>query len=649
VNPTAVRVPGGLEVLVPFVEARVFGPTEVHLAATVARLEPGTAPEVLLGLAVAARGPRLGHVCIDLHEVSRLVVDQDDDVVRDLPWPEPASWAVALSDSAVVASPDGAEVEPLRPLVWDGRRLYLQRYFHYETAVARELAARARRPAVAGPGLDSALDALFGPEHPGPVMPVAADGGPEVAEVGADLQRRAAALALTHHLAVIAGGPGTGKTRTIARMLAAARRLAAEDGTHLEVALVAPTGKAAARMGEAVRAEVDAAEAAGAVSAEVAEALRATGSTTVHALLGWAPGTRFRHDRQNPLSHDLVIVDETSMVSLPLMARLLDALRPDASLVLVGDPNQLASVEAGTVMSDIVGPEQVHDSGHDADSEPDADADSGAPTRHVPDRAPLSGRATVLRRVRRFAADSAIAALGEAVRVGDADRALQILDGSRADAVWIRDTDLTGLASLSELVVATAVEVVRAAQRGDAPAGLVAATRVKVLAATRHRPFGLYDWSDRIEAGVRAEIPELDRSRRWYPGRPIIVTRNDRVTRVSNGDVGLVVRRPAGLAVALSVGGGEVRMVPTSRLDQVETWWAMTIHKSQGSEFPHAVVSLPEADSPILSRELLYTAVTRAKERVTIVGSEAVLRAAIGSPISRASGLSERLWGTRNG
>jgi exodeoxyribonuclease V alpha subunit len=343
---------------------------------------------------------------------------------------------------------------------------------------------------------------------------------------------------------------------------------------------------------------------------------------TVDRLLGWLPGARYRHDARNPLPHDLVIIDETSMVSLPMMAKLLDAVRPDARLVLVGDPHQLASIEAGTVMDDVVGPAQG------------------------PDRAaggPLAGRVTLLRRMRRFAEDSAIAALAEAVRAGETDTALELLGGGHSDLLWVSDDDRDGLDRALDRLVTAGIEVATAALEGDARRALDAATRIKVLAATRGGPLGLYDWSDRIEAAVAEALPALNRSRRWYVGRPVIVTANDAINGVFNGDVGVVVAHDGELSVDTVVGDG-VRALAPSRLDRVETWWAMTIHKSQGSEFLHAVVSLPPAASPILTRELLHTAVTRAKQRLTVVGGEASLRVAIDRPIARASGLRDRLW-----
>ena len=607
-----VGVPPAVSFLEPFVAAGVFGSAEVQLCATFARLSPAMSDEVGLALAVAARGPRLGHVCMELADVARLVVDRDEGFSEQLPWPDVAGWAAALESSDLVGEPAGYLDAPLKPLIWDGRRLYLQRYFRHEVAVADDLVGRSAPTTVPEAILgqiDVALDAMFGLDDPD----------------DPDLQRRAARIALTQCTAVIAGGPGTGKTRTIARMLAAAQQVAAANGRTLHIALAAPTGKAAARMTEALHAAVAEAQAEGVLDVVIGDRLRESTAVTLHRLLGWVPGGSFRRSAESPLPHDLVVVDETSMVSLPLMAALLDAVRPAASIVLVGDPFQLASIEAGSVMSDVVG--------------------LATPGVAPADGAPLAGRVTVLTRSRRFTADSGIAALASAIRIGDADRAFDILDGPAVDAVWVRDTDSVAVKALVGHVVDAAIEVVHAAESGDAVEALAAATRVKVIAATRHRQFGLHDWSERIEDGVARAVVGYRRNRRWYSGRPIIVTANDYPNRLANGDVGVVVRHGDGQAVAFPT-VPDIRYVPPSQLDRVDTWWAMTIHKSQGSEFPHAVVSLPPAPSPVLTRELLYTAVTRAQERVTIVGSEAAMRLAIERRITRASGLRDRLWTT---
>jgi len=617
----------GAEVLAPFVGAGVFDAYEVQFVATVLRLRPGLSDLEVLALAVAARAPRFGHVCSVLDDLSVLTGPPDEGETADpLPWPAAGPWVRALEASAVVADPARARTGPLRPLVIDDGRLYLQRYWHYELAVADSLIRRSpseRRPGeqaeggeaeggepvgTPGPATSALLGSLFGPDTPGP----------------SDPQRVAVERGLRPGVSIVAGGPGTGKTYTVARLLAASHLAARAAGRELRVALAAPTGKAAARMGEAVKAAVSVLGEDGTIDPEVAGSLATNDPTTVHSLLGWRPGTRFRHDADHPLPHDMVIVDETSMVSLPLMAKLLDAVRPDARLVLVGDPYQLTSIEVGTVMSDLVGP--AGDEGT-----------VGHPS------AVLAGRVTLLSKVRRFDEDSAIAALADAVRTGDADGAVALMSGMPAGLRWVRPDDPARVADIGDEVAAVGVEMVAAARAGDAAGALAASERVKVLAATRRGPFGLDDWTRRLQESVADAIPGLGRLRRWYVGRPVLVTANDPHNRVFNGDTGVVVEQDGGMAVAFR-DGGSVRYLAPTRLQSEESWWAMTIHKSQGSEFDHAVVSLPRAASPILTRQLLYTAVTRAKDRLTVIGSEESVRAAIDRPVARASGLEERLW-----
>ena len=641
-----VVVPAGMGVLAPFVEAGVFGTFEVQFAATVLRLRPGLGSEELVALALAARAPRFGHVCTPLDTMAVRLAELDGDEVDDLPWPPADAWAAALRRSDVVATVSQVDEGPVRPLVWDGDRLYLHRYWHYELAIAEDLDRRCAPvpsggelwPGPTGDEVDRVLDTLFGPAGPGP----------------ADLQRLAARRALAPGVSIIAGGPGTGKTYTVARLLAAAHLVAAQQGHPLTVALAAPTGKAAARMGEAVQAavtEIHLAEGAGDLAA-----LAATVPTTIHSLLGWEDRTHFRHDRDNPLPEDMVIIDETSMVSLPLMAKLLGAVRPEASVVLVGDPFQLASIEAGTVMSDVVGPagrpDQDGDSAGPATGAPAPGPVVAMPTQWdsvadpVPEPGPagiLADRVTVLRTMRRFGGDSTIAALAEAVRNGDGGRALALLADDPVDVSWVMPGDTETLEALTQELVAVGVELVGAALAGDADGALEAASRVKVLAATRRGPLGMHDWTDRIERGVADQVSGFRPDRRWHVGRPVLVTANDRANLVFNGDTGVVVEGDQGMEVALRSGDG-VRTLAPSRLDRVETWWAMTIHKSQGSEFSRAVVSLPDSRSPILTRELLYTAVTRARDRLTIVSTPEALERAIARPLARASGLRDRLW-----
>ena len=619
-------VPSSVGALGPFVAAGVFEPSEVHLAEVIDRLVGGCSSEVQLGVALAARATRLGHVCAELAEPQDLVEGEWpggpepalESTLPALHWPERGSWVAAVAAAAdVVARADLDDREPqrlpLRPLVWDGRHLYLHRYWCHQRRVAEALSERAGNPVPAGEQhsdthMATVLDALFGPVESGEV----------------DLQRKAAAIALQRRLAIVAGGPGTGKTRTIARLAAALGLRAQHAGVAPpRVALAAPTGKAAARMGEAIGVELDAALGEGVIGASISGWLGELVPSTIHRLIGAAPGRTARFGPKRHLPYDWVIVDEVSMVSLPLMRYLLDAISPSAGLVLVGDPDQLVSVEVGTVMSDIVGPTRF---GSEA-------------------TVPLEGLVTVLSRPRRFGAASPVALLAEAVRRGDLDAVLDAFAG-HAELRLISPLDAAALAELEAEIADGARRVVQAAggDRGDeGQAALDALGAVSVLAAHRVGPSSVGDWIQRVESSLRSR-GEIDRD--WYVGRPVIATANDPLTGVSNGDIGVVVADGGvgGLrSVAMRAAGGP-RQIPVSRLDRVETAWATTIHKSQGSEVLHAVVSLPTRPSPVTSRELLYTAVTRARERVTVVAGPEVLAEAVARPVQRASGLGDLLW-----
>jgi exodeoxyribonuclease V alpha subunit len=602
-----------------FARAGVLAGFDLHLAASVARLAPATSDTDLLALALAARATRLGHVCMDLDEIRSHVVTEgvESDVVDALPWPSVAAWQGDLCTSPIVAGPDSAAVGIRRPLVLDGRRLYLQRYWSYEVGVADQLIRRSRAvdDAPAGPWSHAhdpqrraqVLDQLFGAPDPHDL----------------DLQMQAADRALRLPVTIVAGGPGTGKTHTIARIIVAAVLLAEGTGYRLRVALAAPTGKAAMRMGIAVRGELTELVKRGMIGPESAAVIEAVEPSTLHRLLLAGPWRSGGDDGTRRLPFDLVIVDETSMVALPLMARLLDALADESRLVLVGDPYQLASIESGTVMNDVVGP--------------------GAGAGKGVEDAPLAGRVTVLERQHRFGAESGTATLARAVRDGEVDQVLEVLSGSSAEVRWVLPEDRGALDEVEDEVITAAAAIASAAVDGDAEQALRAAEQVKVLAAVRSGPLGRSAWGDRIESAVEQLLPRVPRLGRVRVGTPIIVTGNDKPNGLFNGDVGVLVQTPDGPRAAIRTGSGH-RLLPLSRLGKWEEWWAMTIHKSQGSEFPHTIVSLPTVDSPILTRELLYTAVTRAKPGVTVVGSEASIRLAIARPVARASGLRDRLW-----
>jgi exodeoxyribonuclease V alpha subunit len=656
----AARVRSAPDALVPFLDAGVLAPVDVHVAATLDRILGPVGDEVLLAAALTVRAPRLAHVCIDLHTVRTTVVadaDDADDAERRidldaLPWPSPMAWRAAVAASPLVVERDPASRDEPRdvgddvaPLTLAGARLYLDRYWRYERRVARALHDRATR-AVEPVDLAALREGLDAAAFTGPAP---------------DRQRVAAATAVTHHLAIVAGGPGTGKTTTVAGILRLLDDQAAALGRRPPaVALAAPTGKAAQRLTASLREAAgrrDGGERGGAADTAV-DRLREATATTLHQLLGpRGRSSRFRHDRHDPLPHDVVVVDETSMVDLALLAKLLDAARADARVILLGDPHQLASVEAGSALGDVLG-----EAGDTPARSPVARAilEAAAGPAHLADVDPVAATGVhdvtvVLDRVHRFRAGSGLDRLAAAIREGDADRAVTVLRDA-ADLTWVElperaagerwaPTDERLLVDLRDEIVETGRIVQTAIAAGDHGAALAALDRLRVLCAHRRGDQGVTGWVERIERWLAA-TGAIDPSHPWYVGRPVLVTRNDRRQQLSNGDLGIVV--PAadghGRTVALPRPDGTgTRTLAPARLGEVQTVHAMTVHKAQGSQIDHAVVVLPEPASRLCTRELLYTAVTRARERATVVASEAAVRATIAARIARTSGLADAL------
>jgi exodeoxyribonuclease V alpha subunit len=475
--------------------------------------------------------------------------------------------------------------------------LYLDRYHRLEAQVYDDLAARSSQPP---PPVDEArLRAALGEVR---------------GEHASDEQLAAAAAAVRRWTTIVTGGPGTGKTTTVARMLALLADQAVARGERLSVALTAPTGKAASRLQEAATDELTR-------LAGVPEAVAALGrpeGVTLHRLLGWRPDstTRFRHDRGNRLKHDVVVVDESSMVELTMMARLLEALRPDSRLILVGDPQQLTSVGAGAVLGDLVRGYQGR-------------ADSPV---------------VQLTENHRFKAE--IQALAAALQDEDADRVLDVLRSSSEQVSFVEASSEEAIVSaLRPDLVETASRVRRLAEAENAAAALEALERHRLLCAHREGPYGIRRWNAFVERWLAEETGgDLagGATGGWYVGRPLLVTNNDYALDVYNGETGVVVRQGLRRRVFIS-GSGRLRDFAPGRLDAVETMHAMTIHKAQGSQAKRVTVLLPEEGSRLLTRELFYTAITRAREHVRVVGTEAAVRAAVTRPAQRASGLAERL------
>ena len=618
VMPGGSRVPDAVISLAEWAAAGVFGTAELHGAAVLVRADPAAPDSVHLAAALALWAPLHGHACIDLvvaAEIigSALIVDADaaDECAHvALPWPDVDEWLAALTRTAicrVVAAIDDEPVLDHHPLVLHGTLLYTQRQWVDECIVAADLRRRASSPAAApSPATTALLERL---------LPATLDGHP-------NLQHDAALMALHSRLAVIVGGPGTGKTHTIARLLAAFLHGAEADDATLRIALAAPTGKAAARMGEAIIAAVAGFNRSGEASPDprIVAQLAALRPTTIHRLLGVrGQRTRFVNNIDHPLDHDIVIIDEASMVALPMMARLVEALRPEATLILVGDPDQLESVEVGSVLADIV-------------------------TAHESPTSAVGGQVIRLDRSRRQAADSPIGPLSDAVRLADAGAVVRLL-GAGSDLITFVDTETTSAdnveATIRNVVVPPLEAAAAAAKVGHAADALGQFADVRVLCAHRRGPYGVESWNRLIESWMLADSPAA-RPPRYYPGRPLLVTRNDQRQRIANGDTGIIVAGETGLRAAFATVDG-LRLLAPAQLDTVDTAFAMTIHKSQGSEYATVVVVLPPADSALIGRELLYTAITRSTRRLVVVGTKAAVVAAVNTPGRRVTGLAAAL------
>ena len=564
-----------LQQLQPWREAGVLDAAEVHIASSLASRVGESRPHVVLALALAVAAPRSGHVALDPEHARESAMREaervDDDAratVAALAWPvETAAWLREVQDSPL--TPDVLRVEH--------GLIYLRRFHDLEISVADRLIALASEPTSAPEAIDDLSERMH------------LDDG----------QRQAVRTCLASRLGVLVGGPGTGKTRTVATILAALLR---DENAAPRIALAAPTGKAAARMGESI---ANAAALLERSDPDLADSMRQIRPSTVHRLLGVRHGSAaFRHNASDPLHHDVVIIDEASMMSLPLSASLLEALSASTRLILVGDPDQLASVEAGSVLADLVAA-----------------------------RGPISSCVAELTANHRFGAGSAIGALAAAVRRGDVEGTRRALDTGGGASLHSSGS------TARSIVEPVALAMRQAALAGDQTLAAEQLDSVRVLCAHRRGPAGVARWNSLVESWLGDVRPFSD-----YAGRPVMVTVNDAPRRLFNGDIGVVVEQPETGALEVVIPDGEsIRHVPRVHLGRVETVHALTIHKSQGSEFDRVVVVLPSADSLLATRELLYTAITRARSSVTLIGSLDAVLAAVSRPTRRASGLRARL------
>ncbi|MEW6665761.1 MAG: exodeoxyribonuclease V subunit alpha [Thermodesulfobacteriota bacterium] len=591
-------------------EQGVLSDLDLHFGRFMERLAERPVPGLALAAALVSSTTREGHICLDLSS-------------QELPVTFPATLRRELGRSGVVGKPG-----EYTPLILDKRgRLYLYRYWGYEAGLSSWIKARVKES-------DKPLDAPRLRERLGRLFP-----GEDMADV--DWQKVAAFIAARKGFAVLSGGPGTGKTTTAAKILALLIEQAQPQ--PLRIGLAAPTGKGAARLQEAIlRSSAVLPCGEGVKEAMPVEAF------TLHRLLGPVEGSPyFRHNAQNPLALEVVVVDEASMVDLALMSKLVEALPEGCRLILLGDKDQLASVEAGAVLGDICDTGRTHGYSRKFCRQlREATYYHLEPESGKRGVTPLTDCVAHLSRSYRFGPGSGISALSRAVNQGDGALSLGLMkEGGYGDIRWRTLPSIKALArNLREGVLAGFGDVFRSGHAGEVHAVL---DRFRVLCALREGPFGVHAVNRMVEELLRRE--GLIRGEgRWYPGRPVLITRNDYELRLFNGDVGVTLPDPATsgeLRVFFGGGAGEMRSFHPLRLPEHETVYAMTVHKSQGSEFDRVLLLLPDRDSPVLTRELIYTAVTRAREAVEVWGVEEVFCSSLSRRIERHSGLREALWG----
>ena len=581
---------------------------DLHVGLFIAQLadQEKPRPELLLVACLASAAVGRGHVCLPLDRAAELGLQPMPDFCNDID-----QWRTILLESPVVGTPDSTA-----PLILDEHnRLYLYRYFRYEEQVAADLTTRA---AGSPDEIDPAraadlLERLFGPS-------------PD----GIDYQKTAAAMALVKSLLVISGGPGTGKTHTVARILALVRAM---EKRELRIGLAAPTGKAAARLDESIR------KAAAALPPELGRDLHHQ-AHTLHRLLGYRPGGRgFRHNRDNPLHLDLVVLDEASMIDIVVMDALLQALPPRCRLILLGDHHQLASVEAGSLFADLCASGGQAWSSRLTTLLADLTRCSGFQAgKHT---SSMADSVITLQTSYRFSADSGIGRLALAVNRGSIAEVEAVTEIPGKDLVFCHAAGRERRTWLEEQLLKGYKPLLEARSLAEA---FTAMERFRVLCALRNGPDGV-EAINTLARQVLAREGLIATDTEFYPGRPLIIRRNQYDLQLFNGDTGILWPDEEGRLRAWFMDAARgLRGLAPARLPAHETAYGLTIHKSQGSEFDQVLLLLPETESRVLGRELLYTGITRARSRLTLCATGEILTTAIRRKIRRWSGLGERLW-----
>ena len=610
-----------LEHLNTLLQAGKLTDLDVHFGHFITHLANTDMSELMLAACLVSHWTGNGHVCMDLRAASAQPMTGAGNEI-EFETPDFNRWVRVLKKCDVIGAPG-----EFRPLILDEKgRLYLYRYWRYEHQVAEDLRRRSMEELDdrSLERLRQNLQHLFPGENTS----------------STDWQKVAVAVAAMRRLCVVSGGPGTGKTATVARMLALLLQQSSSD--HLRIALTAPTGKAAARLQEAIRLAKQHLHVQEWVRAAIPDQV-----FTIHRLLGVRfDSVYFRHNRERLLPIDVLVVDEASMVDVALMAKLLDALSPQARLILLGDKHQLSSVEAGSVLGDVCA--DVPGPSKEFRSKLEAVTGTSLPAqpRAAP---PLRDAVVLLRRSYRFDTNSGIARLAYAVNAGDGEAVFKMLEqGGYEDVNW---NVLQGANKLPRNLIDVAVTgylsyLKRITDNAPPKEVIEAFNGFRVLCALRRGPFGVAEINARIEHGLRTHHG-MATHKTWYPGRPIMVTRNDYTLQLYNGDLGIALPDPdqrQPILVFFEGADGALRSFSPTRIPSHETAFVMTVHKSQGSEFDNVLLILPPDDFRLLTRELIYTGITRARRRVEIWGARAVVQKAVERKLERSSGLYERLW-----
>ncbi|MBA3018147.1 MAG: exodeoxyribonuclease V subunit alpha [Desulfobacteraceae bacterium] len=615
--------------LVRLHQAGILTDIDVHFAGFMANLADSKYQEIFLGAALASNVTGKGDVCLDLASFAGKTLLEKDDGMDAVICPELSVWKENLISTRIVGRP-----EDLCPLILDERnRLYLYRYWEYEKKLSDSIKKRTKED-IGGINLlliKDSIKRLF----------------PEIIDGDINRQKVAAITSAFKKFCVISGGPGTGKTTIIAKILAMLIEQTGKEKS-LRIFLTAPTGKATARLSESI----------GNIKKKLnckdyIKAAIPTEAFTIHRLLKTIIRSPFfRHNSENPLPADIVVVDEASMVDLPLMSKLIQAVPVDARLILIGDSDQLASVDPGSVLGDICGNKSLRGFTTNFVNKVEELTDekiTDSIKQHKGIKA-LHDCIVVLKKNYRFADSSGIGGLSHAVKLGDIDKTLDLLKNKNDRSIIFEE--ILSADNFKQILTDKVVEFYSEYLRTDDPGrALKLFNRFKILCAVKMGQFGVYAVNKIIEQILRRENL-IQTENLWYKGRPILITSNDYKLSLFNGDIGITMPIQGSASNDMHVffrgTSGELKQFLPYRLPQHETVYAMTVHKSQGSEFENVFLVLPDKDYPVLSRELIYTGITRASQSVTILGKEEVLRTSISRVIERKSGLHDSLWGGKS-